>query len=554
MKTVRSATKKPKQVRRATDRKPKAVEASSPEKKPRLAPMKITATHVAMSRQQKRDIRDISQRVFAPYKPAPGVVPTGKAVMANDAAIKKAATWAAGSMDEQIIFAGGWAGACGSGGYGAFAEGQAFLGYAYLSELSQRPEYRIISETIASEMFRKGMIFKASGKAGDKAERLKQLDKEFERLKVIENFITVTEQDGFLGRAHLFLDFGKAKKNDPELKSPVGNGINEITRAKGQLKLQRLQPVEATWSYPTNYNANNPLEGDWYTPEMWFALGTEVHVSRFLTFIGRPVLDILKPAYAFGGLSMSQMAKPYVDNWLRTRQSVSDLVHSFTVWCLATNMGETLTPGGEQLFNRAAIFNNLRDNKGLMITDKDTEEVTNISTPLGGLDALQSQSMEQMCFVAHSPKIKLLGLDPAGLNASSEGELRSYYDYVVAYRKRFADPNMQVVFRFAQINLWGAVDPDISYEYGDLWEMDEKQRAEIRKIDADTDAVLEGVGAIDSEEIRERVASDKGSPHASLDLSKVIEKPEDEEDVGGLGIGQGGGLGKSPNEFEGKIQ
>jgi hypothetical protein len=48
-------------------------------------------------------------------------------------------------------------------------------------------------------------------------------------------------------------------------------------------------------------------------------MSREVHRSRLLTFIGRELPDILKPAYAFGGLSMSQMLKPYVDNRLRSR-------------------------------------------------------------------------------------------------------------------------------------------------------------------------------------------------------------------------------------------
>ncbi|MGF6605041.1 hypothetical protein P3T23_009802, partial [Paraburkholderia sp. GAS448] len=47
---------------------------------------------------------------------------------------------------------------------------------------------------------------------------------------------------------------------------------------------------------------------------------------------------MLKPAYAFGCLSLSQIAKPYVDNWLRTRQSVSDLLHSFSTMVLKTNL------------------------------------------------------------------------------------------------------------------------------------------------------------------------------------------------------------------------
>jgi hypothetical protein len=53
-------------------------------------------------------------------------------------------------------------------------------------------------------------------------------------------------------------------------------------------------------------------------------MGTEVHASRMPAFVGHPVPDMLKPAYSFGGLSLSQMAKPYVDIWLQTRESVGD--------------------------------------------------------------------------------------------------------------------------------------------------------------------------------------------------------------------------------------
>ncbi|WP_163360700.1 anti-CBASS protein Acb1 family protein, partial [Klebsiella aerogenes] len=74
------------------------------------------------------------------------------------------------------------------------------------------------------------------------------------------------------------------------------------------------------------YNTTNPLAADWYKPALWYVQGRPVHATRLLTFVGREVPDLLKPAYSFGGLSMSQMAKPYVDNWLRTRASVADLI------------------------------------------------------------------------------------------------------------------------------------------------------------------------------------------------------------------------------------
>jgi hypothetical protein len=43
------------------------------------------------------------------------------------------------------------------------AEGLLFLGYPYLSELAQRPEYRVISETIADDATRKWIDFEVTG-------------------------------------------------------------------------------------------------------------------------------------------------------------------------------------------------------------------------------------------------------------------------------------------------------------------------------------------------------------------------------------------------------
>src|SRR6202011_2503289 len=111
--------------------------------------------------------------------------------------------------------------------------------------------------------------------------------------------------------------------------------------------LKRLRVIEPVWTYPSNYNATDPLKPDWYKPSSWFVQGKEVHSTRLLTFIGREVPDLLKPAYSFGGLALSQMAKPYVDNWLRTRQSVADIIRAFSVFLLKTNLGESLQAGGD---------------------------------------------------------------------------------------------------------------------------------------------------------------------------------------------------------------
>lgn len=399
-----------------------------------------------------------------------------------------------------------------------FHEGLGFFGYPYLAELAQRPEYRMISETIARDATRKWIKLTGPDEA-----KLKTLQQALERHEVQAKFRRLSELDGFFGRSQLFVDNGESNLNSVLLVRPE-------TIGKGKLKA--LVVVEPIWTYPGNYNASNPLAPDFYRPVDWYVMGQTVHRSRLLTIVSREVPDMLKPVYAFGGLSLSQMAKPYVDNWLRTRQSVSDLLHSFSTMVLATDMSSTLAGGnGQDLFRRVAFANQARDNRGLWVIDKENETLDNLSTPLGSLDDLQAQSQEQMASVAGIPLVVLLGITPSGLNATSDGEIRTYYDKIKSYQEKVFEPSLRVVIDMIQLDEFGAIDPEIGFEFLSLWEMDETALAAIRKSDAEADVGYVNAGIVDPEEVRERLAEDEGGLYFGVDLSAPAPEMEDDADV-----------------------
>jgi DNA topoisomerase IB len=279
----------------------------------------------------------------------------------------------------------------------AAMEGLAFPGYAFLAQLAQRPEYRRMVEIPATEMTRNWIKFSARGDGDDdKANRIKAMEDELDRLNIKHWFSKCAELDGFFGRAHLYIDTGDADDRH-ELKISIGNGRDEASKIKlAGKRINYLKSVEPVWTYPTNYDSLDPLKLEWYEPDTWYVLGKEVHKSRLLKFVFREVPDMLKPAYSFGGLSMSQMAIPYVNNWLKTRQSVADLISAFSTFVLKTDLSESLEVGGEELFQRAEAFNLFRNNKGLFLLDKDGEDFQNVSAPLGSLDHLQAQTQEHM--------------------------------------------------------------------------------------------------------------------------------------------------------------
>ena len=404
-----------------------------------------------------------------------------------------------------------------------YHEGIGFLGYALLAELAQRPEYRRASEIRAEHATRKWIELKGP------EEKTKAIADEFKRLKVKEMFRLGLEKDGFFGRCQLFMDFGDA--DDPnELEASLPIDERKISPKR---PLQQLKLVEPMWSYPGLYGSSNPLAQDFYKPNGWYVYGYTVHDSRMLTFVGNEVPDMLKPAYAFGGLSLSQMLKPYVDNWLRTRQSVSDMVNSFSQDVLKTNMQGVLQGGsGDDLWKRLSLYTQMKSNRGIKAIDKETEEFENIATPLSGLKDLQEQALELICAISGIPRILYIGVKPSGLSSNSEEELETFYTDIRSNEQEgTCDPLLKRLLNVVQLSLFGKIDPAITYEWVPLWEMSEEQAATVRKTDAETDGAYIAAGVVSNEEVRERLANEEGGRYFGLKGPAPEPEEEDEDDA-----------------------
>ena len=264
-------------------------------------------------------------------------------------------------------------------------------------------------------------------------------------------------------------------------------------------------------------------------------LGREVHASRLMTIVTRPMPDIMKPAFNFAGISLSQLAEPYVNNWLRTRQSVADLINNFSITAIATDMNQALN-GGEgddvdPILARANLFTAMRSNNGLMLFDKEREELMQLNVPLGGLHELQAQSQEHMCTVSRIPAIILTGISPSGLNASSEGEIRVFYDWVSAQQEAYWREPLETILKVVQLSLFGEISPDIELAFNPLHQITEKEAAEVRYQNAQTAEIYIASGIVSAEEERERLARDVESGYQSLDISRIPVVEEEDKNA-----------------------
>lgn len=458
---------------------------------PAASPMRVSDQAVQAAREVSKSDPN-RRRLELPQLP-PGVRPSGATMAMDD--------WGGGPN----ITA--WANNL-SGGVGLY-----FPGYPYLSELAQRAEYRAPTEVIAKEMTRKWIKFNTKS-SGDKSQRIADIEDAFRRFKVRSAVRRALELDGFFGLGHIYIDVA-GHENDQD--KPLL--LDQKTIAKGALRALRV--VEPLWTTPVKWNAAVPTMPYFYRVEQWAVMGKTTHSDRLLSFVSRPVPDLLKPSYNFGGMSLSQLIEPYVVRWLSTVQAVNQLISNFSIINLSTDMQAVLAPSAGQedwngFLNRARMFVQNRNNQGLFLSDKNKEELKQLTVSLAGLDKLQAQAQEHMAAPTHIPLVVLTGITPSGLNASSDSEIQVFHNWIGSGQEADARPHIDKILIAIQLSEFGEVDEDIGYEFVDLEQPNAEALSRIRKSDADAGALYIQEGAIDPDEERQRLIADPSSGYNGL--------------------------------------
>lgn len=454
-------------------------------------PARITQAHLERASAVEEAPKFMHQR----YEPLPGVIP----------AAKVESTLAMDSTPYDII---------NQAHYGCDYTG--FRGYPLLAQMAQQVEYSNMIQVLADEMVRNWIEVK-SRKAGDPdVDAMEDLLEKYDIKRLIHEAVV---QDATFGIAHTFVDVGAS---DTELANPLVLDPRSIK--KGSLKGFRV--VDPTWVYPALYNTLYPLKADFYKPQQWFVMGQTVHESRLIDMVSRPVMQILKPSYNFGGLSLVQLMEDYVRDWRDMKRNVTKLVETLRLPILMTDMDARMAEPG-QFDARIKFLTQYRDNFGVLALNKDTEEYSQHQTALSDLSNLLSNYQDQLCIPARVTNLKLLGNAPAGLNASGDSELETWHETTSGMKERDIRRKLETIFRIIQLSEFGEIKKDIYFEFRPMNELSEKERAEIIKIRVETVAVAGDSMLISSEEGRDALKEIEGAGFENLPEGYVPEGGEE---------------------------
>lgn len=395
-----------------------------------------------------------------------------------------------------------------------------FVGYGLLSNLSQEALIRAGVETIADDMTRKPIELYYDDDAGNEKEDLiNNINSDLKKYKIKEKINTAMLKDGYFGGCLAYIDVGDL--DDEEKAEPLI--LDKKTFKAGSFRgLKIIEPVNISAG---TYNTTDPTDEHYFNPEWWYVLGKRYHASRFLYFASNETPLLLKPAYNFFGIPQAQLALDYVANFVANRESAQELLNKFSLTCFGTDMSQGLQQNGSwaDLINRMKMFNKMKTNNGTFVYNKETEEMSQINTPLSGVRDIVDMSLNLLTAIWRIPKIRYIGEGEGGLNVSSSEQMRSYYDYILAMQEKVLTEPFAKLLKILQLNQGLEPDEKLLFKFPYLWEMNEKERAELNKMLADRDVTYISNGVLSQEEVRQRLSLDKNSGYTMIDVNDLPE-------------------------------
>lgn len=396
-----------------------------------------------------------------------------------------------------------------------------FLGYPYLAGLSQNGLIRAGVTTVAEEMTKRWVEIKREGadSGHDKGveDKIKRLSAAFLEFDLQNLFNEAAQKCDFDGGCLIYIDTGE--DDNEALARPLY--LDRASIRQGSIR--RFTLVEALNLYPGPYNAVNPLYPDYYTPECWMVLGRKIHRSRFLYFAPNKLNMLLRPAYNFFGIPAAQLVLDYVGHFTKTREAAMRLLTKFSMTVFKSDVLATVLSGGgaEHVDRRMQYLSQWRDNDSILLIDKEREDIIKLETPLGGVTDIVRQALEFVAAVFRLPVVKLLGISPAGMNATGEFDERNFYQHVAAKQQKILSRPLSQATALLQLHCFGETDPMIKAGFVPLTDEDDNQKAQVRKTEAERDALYLSHGVISKEEVRRKLSLDSDSDFAFIEPASL---------------------------------
>lgn len=328
------------------------------------------------------------------------------------------------------------------------------------------------------------------------ADQIEKIEAEEKRLNIKAKVLEAKWKARLFGGAAIYIGTGDTDPSKPFRPESVKSGgirfLNVMTRRK-------LQAGEI----------DNDPESEWYGRPAWFTLQStnaqplRIHPSRLVIFTGEqlPDEDIAATVNQGWGDSVLVSTLDAIKNADGTAGNVASLIFEAKVDVIRVpDMMASLADEGykTRLMERFQLAATAKGINQMLLLDKE-EEHTQKTASFQTLPDVMDKFLQIVAGAADIPLTRLLGTSPGGLNSTGESDLRNYYDRIAASQSLEMTPAMQRLDEALIRSALGSRPPEVHYIWSSLWQISDKERADIGKIDAETISKLNETGLFPQE-------------------------------------------------------
>lgn len=261
-----------------------------------------------------------------------------------------------------------------------------------------------------------------------------------------------------------------------------------------------------------------------------------VHHSRVVKFSGDPLPPRMHAQNQWWDASCLQGVVAYIRRWGESHGYSANIMRDFIQAVLSVNgLNDMLAMDQDNLIKkRLEILDMSRSILNTMLIDADSEGYEKKASTITGLPELMDRFAEAVSGVTGIPLTKLFGRSPGGLNATGDADIRNYYDGLKSQQTQRLSPIIERITRLVYLSKNGPTrgrEPESwSICWHPLWQMTDKEIADLRKTVAETDKMyVVDMAALDSREVRKSRFEGGWTMETTIDDVELPEGPTDDE-------------------------
>lgn len=347
------------------------------------------------------------------------------------------------------------------------------------------------------------------------------ITKATEKLEVDKQFNTAGKWARLYGGSGILLGTTDQDLSKPLFTTAQINSLTVLSRWELYPNTIQTDPTKPGYGLPETYQ----LQLRTSSPDQNVSSTAIIHASRILRFDGVVLPRRLHIQNQYWGDSVLTRLYNVLRNFNSSHDSVANVVQDFRIAIMKLkNLADMIGSGDDATVLKRLDLVNMSKSVARMVVLDESESFENQQTSLAGLKEVLEAVNMRLVAATGLPHTVILGESPGGMQGTGSHQEQIMNDLVKSYQQTQFQPQLdrffQVLLGSSQGPTAGKVPEGFGYEFTPLWQLDEKEEADIKKINMETDTGYIDRGVLDPQEVAmSRFGGESYGKEMNIDLT-----------------------------------